>query len=195
MVSWVKELEKENIEDIDVKIGACTLYIFAKIAKADGNISKLELDFVKKKFHIHHKDFQNIDRFMHSESLDKKRNYIDEAKEICRNTRGPIASIFYQGLDRSDEGLEATEKAVEAYGGVQMGLLEKGLSWISLFIALAPMLGFMGTVIGMIVAFDDIESAGTISATVVAGGIKQALLTTVAGLFYLFFVKPYLSYY
>ena len=82
MISWVKELEKENIEDIDVKIGACTLYIFAKIAKADGNISKQELNFIKKKFHIHHKDSQSIDKFMHSESLDKKRNYIDEAKEI-----------------------------------------------------------------------------------------------------------------
>ena len=79
---------------------------------------------------------------------------VEEAKEICRNTRGPIASIFYQGLSRTDEGLEAVEKTVVAYGGVQMGLLEKGVSWISLFIALAPMLGFMGTVIGMIQAFE-----------------------------------------
>lgn len=107
---------------------------------------------------------------------------VEEAKEIARNTRGPIASIYYQGLDRYDEGVDMVEKTVVSYGGVQMGLLEKGLSWIGLFIALAPMLGFMGTVIGMIEAFDKIQSAGNISATVVAGGIKIALITTVSGL-------------
>jgi biopolymer transport protein ExbB len=107
---------------------------------------------------------------------------IDAAKEICRNTRGPVASIFYQGLDRANEGVEMAEKSVIAYGGVQMGLLEKNLSWISLFIAIAPMLGFMGTVIGMIDAFDKIEEAGNVSAGLVAGGIKIALITTVSGL-------------
>lgn len=107
---------------------------------------------------------------------------VEEAKEVARNTRGPVASIYYQGLDRYDEGIDMVEKTVVSYGGVQMGLLEKGLSWIGLFIALAPMLGFMGTVIGMIEAFDKIQSAGNISATVVAGGIKIALITTVAGL-------------
>src|SRR6056297_3252176 len=81
---------------------------------------------------------------------------VEAAKDVCRNTRGPIASIFYQGLERYDEGVEMVEKSVVSYGGVQMGLLEKGLSWISLFIALAPMLGFMGTVIGMIDAFEAI---------------------------------------
>jgi len=79
---------------------------------------------------------------------------VDAAKEVCRNTKGPIASIYYQGLDRADESVDAAEKAVVAYGGVQMGQLEKNVSWLSLFIALAPMLGFMGTVIGMIQAFD-----------------------------------------
>jgi biopolymer transport protein ExbB len=107
---------------------------------------------------------------------------IEAAKEVCRNTRGPVASIFYQGLDRSDEGMEIVEKSVVAYGGVQTGLLEKNLSWISLFIALAPMLGFMGTVIGMIAAFDAIKAAGDISPSLVAGGISQALITTVTGL-------------
>jgi len=107
---------------------------------------------------------------------------VEAAKELCRNTKGPVASIFYQGLDRMDEGVDAAEKAVVAYGGVQMGLLEKNVSWLSLFIALAPMLGFMGTVIGMISAFDSIEAAGDISPAVVAGGIKVALLTTVFGL-------------
>ena len=107
---------------------------------------------------------------------------VDAAKEVCRNTSGPVASIFYQGLDRSHEGVEMVEKSVISYGSVQMGLLEKGVSWISLFIALAPMLGFMGTVIGMIGAFDAIEAAGDISPSLVAGGIKIALLTTVFGL-------------
>lgn len=107
---------------------------------------------------------------------------VEAAKEVCRNTKGPIASIFYQGLDRVDEGVDAAEKAVVSYGGVQMGLLEKNISWLSLFIALAPMLGFMGTVIGMIKAFDMIAVANDISPGVVAVGIKVALLTTVFGL-------------
>ncbi|MEC8615158.1 MAG: MotA/TolQ/ExbB proton channel family protein, partial [Bacteroidota bacterium] len=107
---------------------------------------------------------------------------VNEAKELCRNTRGPVASIFYQGLDRANEGIESAEKAVISYGGVQMGQLEKNVSWISLFIALAPMLGFMGTVIGMIQAFDKIEAAGDMQPSLVAGGIKVALLTTVFGL-------------
>jgi len=109
-------------------------------------------------------------------------NDLEGAKEICRNTRGPIASIFYQGLDRFNEGLEYIEKAIVSYGGVQMGRLETNLSWIGLFIALAPMLGFLGTVVGMVQAFDDIEAAGDISPTVVAGGMKVALITTVFGL-------------
>ncbi len=119
---------------------------------------------------------------------------VDAAKEVCRNTRGPVASIFYQGLDRSDEGIEMVEKSVVSYGGVQMGLMEKGMSWIGLFIALAPMLGFMGTVIGMIQAFDDIANAGTISATVVAGGIKVALLTTVFGLIVAIILQIFYNY-
>lgn len=106
----------------------------------------------------------------------------DAAKEICRNTRGPVASIFYQGLDRIDEGINVVEKSVISYGSVQMGLLEKGLSWIQLFIAVAPMLGFMGTVIGMIQAFDSIQIAGDVSPQLVAGGIKVALITTLFGL-------------
>ncbi len=107
---------------------------------------------------------------------------VDAAKELCRNTRGPLASIFYQGLDREGQGLDIVEKSIISYGSVQMGLLERGLSWISLFIALAPMLGFMGTVIGMIDAFDKIQIAGDVSPALVAGGIKVALITTVSGL-------------
>ncbi len=119
---------------------------------------------------------------------------VDAAKEVCRNTRGPIASIFYQGLDRIDEGVEAVEKSVIAYGSVQMGLLEKGLSWISLMIGLAPMLGFMGTVIGMIGAFDSIQSMGTISPAAVAGGIKVALITTVSGLIVAMILQVFYNY-
>jgi biopolymer transport protein ExbB len=107
---------------------------------------------------------------------------IEAAKEICKNTRGPVASIFFQGLTRYDEGLEMVEKSIVSYGGVLMGRLENGMTWISLFIATAPMLGFLGTVIGMVQAFDAIEAAGDISPTIVAGGIKVALLTTVFGL-------------
>lgn len=119
---------------------------------------------------------------------------VEAAKELCRNTRGPIASIFYQGLDRAEEGIDMVEKSVVAYGGVQMGLLEKGISWISLFIALAPMLGFMGTVIGMIQAFADIVREGTVAPTVVAGGIQVALLTTVFGLVVAIILQIFYNY-
>ena len=119
---------------------------------------------------------------------------VEAAKEVCRNTSGPVASIFYQGLDRSSEGIENAEKAVVAYGGVQMGQLEKNVSWISLFIALAPMLGFMGTVIGMIQAFDKIEAAGDMQPSLVAGGIKVALLTTVFGLIVAIILQIFYNY-
>ncbi len=119
---------------------------------------------------------------------------VEAAKEVCRNSKGPVASIFYQGLDRVDEGVDAAEKAVVSYGGVQMGLLEKNVSWLSLFIALAPMLGFMGTVIGMIDAFDRIAVANDISPAVVAGGIKIALLTTVFGLIVAIILQIFYNY-
>jgi|UniRef100_UPI004049B9DC biopolymer transport protein ExbB len=119
---------------------------------------------------------------------------IEAAKEVCRNTKGPVASIFYQGLDRSHGDIDAAEKAVVAYGGVQMGQLEKNVSWISLFIALAPMLGFMGTVIGMIQAFDKIEAAGDMQPALVAGGIKVALLTTVFGLIVAMILQVFYNY-
>ena len=123
-----------------------------------------------------------------------KSGGVEAAKELCRNTKGPVASIFYQGLDRMDEGIENVEKAVVSYGGVQMGLLEKNISWLSLFIALAPMLGFLGTVVGMIQAFDSIQVAGDISPTVVAGGIKVALLTTVFGLVVAIILQVFYNY-
>lgn len=119
---------------------------------------------------------------------------VNAAMEVCQNTRGPVASIFYQGLSRHDEGIEVVEKSVASYGGVQVGLLEKNLTWISLFIALAPSLGFLGTVIGMIAAFDKIQQVGDISATVVAGGIKVALLTTVFGLITAMILQVFYNY-
>ena len=107
---------------------------------------------------------------------------VEGAKDICRNTRGPVASICYQGLLRIDEGLDVVERSVVSYGGVQSAALEKNCSWVTLFIAMAPSLGFLGTVIGMVMAFDDIQKAGDISPTVVAGGMKVALITTIFGI-------------
>ncbi|MCH8332100.1 MAG: MotA/TolQ/ExbB proton channel family protein, partial [Bacteroidetes bacterium] len=123
-----------------------------------------------------------------------KAGNIDEAKEICKATRGPVASIFYQGLARANQGIDIVEKSIVSYGSVQMGLLEKGLVWISLFISLAPMLGFMGTVIGMIEAFDSIAKAGDVSAALVATGIKTALLTTLAGLIVAVILQVFYNY-
>ncbi len=124
----------------------------------------------------------NTKKFIAKVEETLKNGGIDAAKELCRNTKGPIASIYYQGLDRYNQGLDAVEKSVVSYGSVQTGQMESGLSWIGLFIALSPMLGFMGTVVGMIEAFDAIQAAGDISPTLVAGGIKVALLTTLMGL-------------
>jgi len=107
---------------------------------------------------------------------------VEGAKDICRNTRGPVASICYQGLLRIDEGIDVVERSVVSYGGVQSAALEKNCSWVTLFIAMAPSLGFLGTVIGMVMAFDDIQKAGDISPTVVAGGMKVALITTIFGI-------------
>lgn len=123
-----------------------------------------------------------------------KNGGIEAALEVCRSTRGPVASIFYQGLSRYDEGIDVVEKTVSSYGGVQLGLLEKNLSWISLFISIAPSLGFLGTIIGMIQAFDKIQQVGDISATVVAGGIKVALLTTLLGLIIAIVLQLFYNY-
>ena len=119
---------------------------------------------------------------------------VEGALDKCRNTRGPVASILYQGLSRLEEGPEVVEKTVVSYGGVQMGALEKNVTWISLCIALAPMLGFMGTVIGMIQAFDRIQQLGDMNVTAVAGGIKVALLTTVFGLIVAMILQVFLNF-
>lgn len=124
----------------------------------------------------------NTKKFMAQIEDALKKGGIPAALDVARNSRGPVASIYYQGLLRYDEGLEVVEKSVASYGSVQTGLMESGLSWVGLFIALAPMFGFMGTIVGMIQAFDQIQAMGDVSATAVAGGIKVALLTTMAGL-------------
>jgi len=119
---------------------------------------------------------------------------IEAAKNVCRETRGPVASIFYQGLLRYEQGVDVVEKTVVSYGSVQMSEMENGLSWIGLFIALAPSLGFLGTVIGMVNAFDAIQAAGDISPNVVAGGMKVALITTIGGLIVAMILQVFYNY-
>lgn len=136
----------------------------------------------------------NVQKLLEEIEAKVKAGDYNGAKEICRETRGPVASIFYQGLDRIDEGLDNVEKAVTSYGGVQMARLENNMTWIGLFIALAPSFGFLGTVVGMVQAFDDIEVAGDISPTVVAGGMKVALLTTIFGLIAAIILQIFYNY-
>ena len=136
----------------------------------------------------------NTDKFKKDIEAALQSGGVEAAKDIARNTRGPIASIYYQGLSRADEGIDIVEKSVISYGGVQNGLLEKGMTWLQLFIALAPMLGFLGTVIGMIQAFDKIVKDGQVSPTTVADGIKVSLLTTVFGLIAAIFLQIFYNY-
>ena len=119
---------------------------------------------------------------------------VEAAKEVCRNTRGPVATIFFEGLDHYDEGMDMVDKSIMSVGSVENGKLEKGVSWISLFIALAPMLGFMGTVIGMIQAFQKIAAVGNLSASLIAGDIQVALLTTVFGLITAIILQIFYNY-
>ncbi|KUG26248.1 mota/tolq/exbb proton channel family protein [hydrocarbon metagenome] len=120
---------------------------------------------------------------------------VQGAMKVCENTRGSIASVFHAGLLRADEGIEASEKAIMAYGAIEMGFLERGLIWISTFITIAPMLGFTGTVFGMIEAFDAIKEAAQLSPAVVAGGISIALLTTLFGLIVAIILQVFYNYF
>ena len=135
---------------------------------------------------------RDVARVLEEAALEK--GDVEAAKDIARNTRGPIASIYYQGLMRIDQGIDVVEKSVVSYGGVQAGYLEKGCSWITLFIAMAPSLGFLGTVIGMVQAFDKIQQVGDISPTVVAGGMKVALITTIFGLIVALILQVFYNY-
>ncbi len=169
-LSFVQTLKQKYIEGDPVWMTPVLICLIIGMALSIERVVYLNLSTI------------NTRKFLNDVEAALKSGGVEAAKDLCRNTRGPIASIFYQGLDRSHEGIEMVEKSVVSYGGVQMGLLEKGLSWLSLFIALAPMLGFLGTVIGMIQAFDKIVKDGQVSPTTVADGIKVALLTTVFGL-------------
>jgi len=181
-LTFHQELKKRFIEGGPQFMGIVLLCLILGLAIAIERIIFLNLSTTNTK-----KLQQNVEDALNSGGL-------EAAKEVCRNTKGPVASIYYQGLDRADEGIDAAEKAVVAYGGVQMGQLEKNVSWVSLFIALAPMLGFMGTVIGMIDAFDKIEAAGDMQPSLVAGGIKVALLTTVFGLIVAIILQIFYNY-
>ena len=136
----------------------------------------------------------NTKKFLAAIEAAMEKGDVEGAKDIARNTRGPIASIYYQGLMRLDQGLDVVEKSVVSYGGVQAGYLEKGCSWITLFIAMSPSLGFLGTVIGMVQAFDKIQQVGDISPTVVAGGMKVALITTIFGLIAALILQVFYNY-
>ena len=180
--SFHQNLKKRFIEGGPAFMGIVLLCLILGLAIAIERIIFLNLSTTNSK-----KLQQNVEDALSSGG-------VEAAKEVCRNTKGPVASIYYQGLDRADESIDAAEKAVVAYGGVQMGQLEKNVSWVSLFIALAPMLGFMGTVIGMIDAFDKIEAAGDMQPSLVAGGIKVALLTTVFGLIVAIILQVFYNY-
>lgn len=180
---WHQELKARFIEGGPEFMGIVLLSLILGLAVAIERIIFLNLATTNTK-----KLAQEVEDALNSGG-------VEAAKDVCRNTRGPVASIYYQGLDRVDsEGIDAAEKAVVAYGGVQMGQLEKNVSWLSLFIALAPMLGFLGTVIGMIIAFDRIEAAGDMEPSLVAGGIKVALLTTVFGLIVAMILQIFYNY-
>jgi biopolymer transport protein ExbB len=136
----------------------------------------------------------NADKLLKGIEAALDKGDIEAAKAIARDTRGPIASIAYQGLIRINQGIDVVEKSIVSYGGVQGGLLEKNLSWITLFIAMSPSLGFLGTVVGMVMAFDKIEQVGDISPTIVAGGMKVALITTVGGLIVALILQVFYNY-
>lgn len=181
-LTFVQELKKQFIDGSPLWMTLPLICLIIGLALSIERIIYLNLSTI------------NTRKFLDDVETALKNGGVDAAKDVCRNTRGPIASIFFQGLDRSDEGIEMVEKSVVSYGGVQMGLMEKGLSWLSLFIALAPMLGFLGTVIGMIFAFDKIIEDGQVSPTTVAGGIKVSLLTTVFGLIAAIILQIFYNY-
>jgi len=181
-VGFHQELKNRFVEGGPAFMGIVLLCLILGLAFAIERIIYLNLSTT------------NTQKFADSVEDALKSGGLDAAKEVCRNTKGPVASIYYQGLERSDESIDAAEKAIIAYGGVQMGQLEKNVSWISLFIAIAPMLGFMGTVIGMIDAFDKIQAAGDMNPSLVAGGIKIALLTTVFGLIVAIILQVFYNY-
>ncbi len=130
---------------------------------------------------------EDIEKYLQSDD-------VEGAKTLCRNTRGPVASVCYQGLMHIHQSMDAIERSITNYGGLQAANLEKGCSWIKLFIAMAPSLGFLGTVIGMVMAFDQIQQAGDIGPTIVAQGMKVALITTIFGIIVALILQLFYSY-
>lgn len=181
-LTFVQSLKQKFIEGDPIWMTPVLICMIIGLALAIERIVYLNLSTI------------NTTRFIDEVETALKNGGTEAAKDVCRNTRGPIASIYYQGFDRADQGIDMVEKSVISYGGVQMGLLEKGLSWLSLFIALAPMLGFLGTVVGMIFAFDKIVEEGQVSPTTVADGIKVSLLTTVFGLIAAIVLQVFYNY-
>ena len=177
-----QQLKAKFIEGTPVYMGIILLFLIIGLSVAIERIIYLTLSTTDTK-----KLLSNVEKAVNEKG-------IEAAKDVCRNTRGPVASIFYQGLLHADEGVEAVEKTITSYGSVQMALLERGLSWIQLFIIIAPMFGFLGTVIGMIFTFDDIQKAGDISPNVVANGMKFILITTVAGLVVAMVLQVFYNY-
>ena len=180
--SWITVLKEKFVEGGPAFMGIVLLCLIIGLALSIERIIYLNLSTI------------NTKKFLNDLEAAITSGGVEAAKNLCRDTRGPIASICYQGLDRADEGVELVEKSVVSYGGVQMGLMEKGVSWISLFIALAPMLGFMGTVIGMIQAFATIVENGAVETVDVAKGIQVALLTTVFGLIVAIILQVFYNY-
>lgn len=198
----VKQVEKPNVDD-NTTTADSGLHQTLKTKFADGG--PMWMTFVAIAlifglgFSIERIFYLNLASVNTNKLLAKVENAlqnggVEKAKEVCRNERGPLAGVFAQGLEHYDEGLESVEKSIVSYGGVEMGKLEKNLSWIGLGMALGPSLGFMGTVVGMVQAFDDIEKQGDISPTVVAGGMKVALLTTVFGLITAIILQIFYNY-
>ena len=136
----------------------------------------------------------NAKRFMADLDARIMAGDIDGAKSLCRDTRGPVASICYQGLVRISESTDNIERSIASYGSVQSANLEKGCSWITLFITIAPSLGFLGTVIGMVMSFDNIQQAADISPTIVASGMKVALITTIFGIIVAIVLQVFYNY-
>ena len=136
----------------------------------------------------------NAKRLMKDIDAKVSEGDIEGAKQLCRETRGPVASICYQGLMHIREQMDDIERSIYSYGSVQTAKLEKGTSWIKLFIAMAPSLGFLGTVIGMVMAFEQIQIAGDIGPTIVASGMKVALITTIFGIVVALILQLFYSY-
>ena len=140
------------------------------------------LVFVLERLYHLFKGLSSNEDFAYEIADEVKQSGIDSAKTKCEGSQGPVANLCLAALDRANLGVDEAEHALDHSGSIEMASMEKNMTWISLCIATAPMLGFLGTVWGMIQAFNDIKMANDISPAVVAGGISVALLTTAFGL-------------